>query len=362
MNDVDELKRFAEVHARGQRIRGYADVLARIRTDDRAMPGSWVREWSREAELLQRRDRPLDACRHYTMARFPYVDGPARQYAHERCVSAFDRWRQTHPDIQRLDVDVQGSRIRCWAADLSTTDRRPVLLVMGGIVTIKEQWAPLLAGVRRLGMAGVVTEMPGVGENTLPYDTKSWRMLSAVLDAIADRADAAHTYAMAMSFSGHMALRCALDDHRIRGVITTGAPISDFFTDADWQRQIPRVTVDTLADLMGTAPADVAGGLADWALTDRQLAELEIPVSYMACRQDEIIPAGEPRRLAAHVRQLHVLEYDDVHGAPRHVAETQLWALASLLRMRGVRNPQSAVVGLLWRTRRARSRLVRARA
>jgi esterase FrsA len=356
MNDVAELKQFAEVHARGQRIRDFQDVLGRIRTDDGDAPGSWTGEWNRAAETLERRGRLLDAYRRYNMARFPYVDGAARQRSLERCVDAFNRWRSGHPGISRVDVDFMDGRIRCWTSGLSTTDRRPVLLIMGGIVTIKEQWAPLLASARRLGMAIVVTELPGVGENTVRYDAKSWRMLSAVLDAIAGRADVTHTYAVALSFSGHLALRCAMEDTRIKGVITSGAPISDFFTGAG---RIPQITVDTLAHMTGMEPAQIRAGMGDWALTGEQLGGLEIPVCYMACRQDEIIPPGELRLLRDHVRRLDVLEFDDVHGAPRHVAEAQLWILRSLFRMRGVRDPRSAVIGLLWRTARARRALRR---
>jgi esterase FrsA len=355
MNDVSELKQFAAVHARGQKIRGYQKVLSRISTDDGNAPGSWVGEWSRTGEALLQRGCSLDACRHYNMARFPYVNDAARRRALHDCLGAFDLWRQAYPRIQRLDVDFMGCHLRCWTSGLSEIKRLPVLLIMGGIVTIKEQWAPLLASVQRLGMAGVVTEMPGVGENTARYDAESWRMLSAVLDAIGDGANVAQTYAIALSFSGHMALRCAVDDPRIKGIITVGAPISEFFTDVGWQSHLPRITVDTLAHLMGVEPASYIGGLRDWKLTEKHLASLDIPLHYLSSRQDEIIPPGEVRWLKDHVNVLHVLEYDDVHGAPGHVAETQLWTITSLFRMRGIRSPGSIAVNFLANMQRARA-------
>jgi pimeloyl-ACP methyl ester carboxylesterase len=357
VNDLDELKEHVVVHARGQRIPDYRELLDRIRTDGDG-PGSWVSEWSAAAERLQLRGRHLDACRHYAMARFPYVDGPARQEALDKCVAALDRWRDGK-DVHRLEVDLPDGRLRCWASGLSMTNPRPLVLIMGGIVSVKELWAPALLVFRRLGMAAVVVDMPGTGENTLPYGPESWRMLSELLDAIGDQADVNQTYALTLSFSGHMALRCAAADRRIRGVITTGAPISEFFTDAAWQRSVPRITIDTLAHMIGTEPPKVIGGLDDWALTDEELSTLDIPVSYMASLRDEIIPAGEVRRLRSHVRRLDILSHDDVHGAPRHVLETQLWTAVSLLRMRGARGPRSAAIGLLWRAQRARSGLTR---
>jgi pimeloyl-ACP methyl ester carboxylesterase len=359
MNDVAELKEFVVLHARSQNITDYRGVLDRIRTDEGDGPGSWVREWSAAAAEHEARGRLLDACQHYNMARFPFVADPARQEALNRCVDTFDRWRRTRSDIERVDLDFEEGRVGGWATGLSTSDRLPLVLVMGGIVSIKEQWAPVLESIRRLGMAAVVTEMPGVGENTLPYTPASPRMISGVLDAVRDRADVDETYAMTLSFSGHLALHCALEDRRIRGIVTAGAPIREFFTDTDWQRGVPGITLGTLAHLTGTESGDVVGRLGEWALTTDQLAALDIPVHYVASRRDEIIPASEVGLLRQHVHDLSVLEHDDVHGSPRHVIETRLWCARSVLQMKNSLPLQRAAAGVLLRVLRARRQLSR---
>jgi len=364
MNDIDELKQFIVVHAKAQQMapERYEPLLKRIQDDGEGTPGSWVFEWSREGELLDRDGRLLEACRYYNIARFPFVNGPARQEALERCTDAFDRWRLTQPGVDRLDVKLPEGQIRCWTTGLAAADqpagsRAPLLLVLGGIVSIKEQWAPILIQASRLGVAGVVAEMPGVGENTLPYDESSPAMISAILDAVGDRADVAHTYAVALSFSGHLALRAALSDSRIRGVITAGAPISDFFTDQAWQRCLPRVTVDTLAHLIGVSPRDVGGHVRGWALTPEELQSLEVPVACLASRRDEIIPPGDPALLQRFVPRIDLVDNDDVHGSPDHVLEARVWVLLSLMRMRKVRNVQRVVLSSLWRVLRLRGRL-----
>jgi hypothetical protein len=355
-NDVAELKQYAVVHARGQRIKGLQDLLDRIHSDDEDAPGSWTGEWSRAGEQLEWKGRALEAARYYALARFPYVNGAARQEATDRCVSAIDRWRAGKGDIEPLEVQLKGGQVRCWTSGLSRSSPRPLLIVMGGIVTIKEQWAPALAKLRQLGMAGLVTEMPGTGENTLRYQPDSWQMISGLLDAVADRADVAQTYAIALSFSGHMAMRCALDDDRIKGIITVGAPVSNFFTDVTWQRQLPQITVDTLAHMIGITPDQVVGGLGDWALSPEQLAELNVPVFYTASSRDEITPASDVRLLRQQVRNLSVVTHDDVHASPNHAAETQLWTVDSLLKARGVHNLQSGLIGLLLSGQRFRNR------
>ncbi|MFE3019116.1 2-oxo acid dehydrogenase subunit E2 [Streptomyces sp. NPDC059256] len=353
-NDVGELKQFVSAHTRGQRIPLHEDVLARIHTDADG-DGSWTAEWSRSAEELERQGRLLDACRHHAMARFPFVDGPSRRKALRETVRTFDEWRRTDRDIERLEVDLPAGRVVAWATGLSDGVRRPVMVVSGGIVTVKEAWAPTLSAIRRLGLAGIITEMPGVGENTLPYDGDSWQMFSGLLDHVSDRADTSNSHVLALSFGGHLALRCALEDSRVRSVLTAGAPVHDFFSDRKWQAGLPRLTVDTLAHLTGEKPEAVLDRMREWALRPEDLRALDIPVRYVTCTRDEIIPGSDAALLREHVRDVELLTHDDVHGAPSHSAETQLWLIRSLLRAVGGKAPMSLALGLLHRLARLRA-------
>lgn len=354
-HDLAELKSYVEVHARAQRIAGYRELLDAVRSDDGDAPGSWVRTWCEAGDALAARGKHLAACRHYAMARFPCADGPAREDAQRRCVTAFDAWRAGR-DIGRVELEVDGGRVVAWTSGLSTTERLPLLLVSGGIVTLKEQWAPVLLQARRLGMAGVVLEMPGVGENSTRYTADSARLLSHLLDALADRADVRRTFAMALSFSGHLALRCAARDERLRGIVTAGAPVEAFFTDRNWQRQVPRITMDTLARLTGLPAAELPERLPAWALTAEELKSVGVPVRYVVSERDEIIPAADPRTLAAHLSDVRFLHNDDVHGSPAHVPVTQAWSLLSLLEATGGHRVQRAALGALVRLLRARER------
>lgn len=358
MNDVEELKVFAAVHARAQRIpaRIRRRVVSQVDHDGDG-PGSWVGEWSAAARAAAAGGAPLLAARLFTMARFPYVDGPARQSALEGAGREFDQWRAASgADLQELTLELPEGAVRCWASGLAERGG-PLVVLMGGIVSTKEQWAPTLLRMRRFGVIGVAAEMPRAGVNPVPYDAKSWRMVSALLDALDATVDTARTYAMMMSFSGHLALRCALDDPRISGIVTVGAPVRGVFADSDWQRRLPRVTLDTLAHLIGTTPDEVGPHLRDRALAPGQLEDLDIPLSYVASRRDEIIPAGDIQLLKRHVRQLDLVEHDDVHASPRHVGLTGPWLLRSLLRMHGSRSPRTAALGAAVSALRAGHRL-----
>ncbi|MCO1582769.1 esterase FrsA [Crossiella sp. SN42] len=359
MNEVAELKQFVWAHAtaRGIPRSHYAALLDRIKSDVDGEPGSWAREWSRAGERLERDGQLLEASQHYNFARFPFVDGPARAEAMKRCVATFDRWRLAEGGIERLDVPTADGVLGCWASGLSTSDKKPLVVFTGGIVSVKEQWAPLLPKLRKLGVAAIATELPGVGENPLRYDEHSHRMFGAVLDAVADRADVGRTHLMALSFSGHLAVRAALADGRIRGIVTVGAPVREFFTDPHWWPRLPEITVDTLAHLTGLSRAALPGGLREWALSASEVAALRIPLGYVACAQDEIIPPGDPAFLRAHARDLRLIEFADVHGAPAHSAEMQTWSLLTLTRMLGGRLLPRALLGAVAARHRLRRRL-----
>ncbi|KAB8169636.1 alpha/beta hydrolase [Streptomyces sp. 3MP-14] len=341
MNSVEELKQFVVVHSRAQGLPGelYEGVLTRIEHDGEG-PGSWTAEWSAAAERLAEEGNLLAACQCWNTARFPFVNGPARAEALTRCVDAYGRWSAEQANIRRIEVQLDdGSagpkgRFFCWAGGLSPTEERPLLLLMGGIVSVKEQWAPALAQAEATGMAMVAAELPGVGENTLTYTPDSWRMLPALLDALAEHGRVGQVYAAAMSFSGHLALRAALHEPRIRGVVTVGAPVSGFFTDRDWyDRSVPRVTKDTLAHLTGLGPAELLDGLGAFALRDEELAGLRIPVGYTVSLRDEIIPASDVATLRRLVPDLRLNEHDDVHGSPEHVDETRAWTVETVFGM-----------------------------
>jgi esterase FrsA len=352
VNDVEELKRYVLVHARGQRIPDHASVLARISSDGDG-PRSWAGAWSAHGEALGRRGRLLDASRCYGLARFPFVDGPPRRAAADRAIALFDRWRAKR-GITPLTVSTPDGVARCWTSGLSAASRKPLLLVLGGIVTPKEQWGPVLAMVSRLGMAGVVTELPGVGENTVPYDADAWRMIPSVLDALDGVADTARTYAIALSFGGHLALRAAAEDRRLRGIVTAGAPVRRFFLDREWQAGLPAITRDCLAHLMDVPADGLADRLAGLALTPAQLAALDLPVHYLVSGRDEIIPPGETDDLRG-LAGLALTENDDVHGSPGHAMETRLWSVCAVSRMAGTRPVQAAALNGLLRLVRARA-------
>ncbi|MEU8384487.1 alpha/beta hydrolase [Streptosporangium sp. NPDC048865] len=342
MNDLSELKRFVVAHAISQNLPAdhYASLLERITSDTGDEPGSWPYEWIRAGEEAEIAGETLAACQYHNMGRFPFVDGPGRERALARCVGTFERWRRGNPGIEAVTVEVGGIPVRVWATGLSAEEPRPLLVMTGGIVSPKEQWASVLPQIAAFGMAGVVADFPGVGESPLRYGPDARLLFPAILDALAGRAKVSETYLLALSFGGHLAIAAALRDRRIRGVVGNGTPVHDFFTDTAWQARVPKVTRDTLAHLVGVPPGEVFARIRPWALDDADLRGLEIPFATVSATRDEIIPPGDTERLRRSVRDLRLVEHDDVHGAPSHLAETRVWSLLAVQRMRPDADPR----------------------
>ncbi|GLZ40812.1 alpha/beta fold hydrolase [Actinokineospora sp. NBRC 105648] len=335
MNDLLELKRFVVAHAVSQNLPAdhYTALLDRIVTDRGDGPGSWAREWVDAGEALVTAGELLAASQYFTLGRFPFVDGPGRAHALTRAIETFDQWRAGVPAIEPRTVRVDGQPVRLWTIGLSAAAPRPLLIMSGGIVSPKEQWAAVLPQLAAFGFAGVVVDFPGVGESPLRLTAESWRLFPAIVDGLGFEADVDQTYLLALSFSGHLAIRAALHDPRIRGIVGNGPPVHDFYTDRVWQDKVPAITRDTLAQLARVTPAEVYDHIRDWAITDDELAGLSIPLAAVVARQDEIIPPADVDRLRRSVADLTLVEHDDVHGAPTHLAETRVWSLLAVLRM-----------------------------
>ncbi|AWN27783.1 alpha/beta fold hydrolase [Streptomyces sp. NEAU-S7GS2] len=334
--DLTELKNLVLLHAQAQGIPSAdcAQLLWSITSDGAGSAGSWVDVWSSAAKRHLAAGDYLLACRHFNMARFPFVDGPERGTALSECVDAFQNWATTR-QITREEVVVGDRHMPFWLSASPRGRAAPALIVVGGIVSIKEQWGELLPTARRLGMTVACAELPGVGESNVRYDGNAWRIFPALLDRLAELRGTSEAYVLAMSFGGNLAIRAAVHDDRLRGICTVGAPISKFFTDGQWWSQLPGTTLRTLAHLTGHSVDELQDRIADWALTDAELSQVHIPVRYVASRRDEIIPAADPALVRQLIRDSEVLEHDDVHGSPQHLLETRLWLVRSLLSMRG---------------------------
>lgn len=349
MRALEESKEFVRLHARYMRMSTteIEQVLDRIHDLDGAGEGCWVTEWNGLAADRHRNGDASGAADLYVLARFPCADTPAKASAARNAADI---------TAARLAESGAGEKRSAWVGDaevpfLFTRPSRPdapLVVMMGGIVALKEQWSGFLGLSRRLGCAIAIVDFPGVGENEVPYSRDAAKVYTALMDAVADECDADDTLAVAPSFGGHLALLCSAQDTRLRGLMTVGAPLRAFFTDPGTRAGMPRITGLALGRAARVSPDHLHERLDELALGPDEIAALRIPVTYVASTRDEIIPVGDWRDAAVLNSALTVYAFDDEHGAPHHLRETRLLTLTALCRHAG-RKTAASLIGLLTR-------------
>jgi esterase FrsA len=329
MTQLNEAKQFVGLHARhmGLPRQLTARVLERIHALDGERPGCWVVEWWNEAEVQAALGDPRMAAKLYNLARFPVADDEWKQAAGAEAARIFRVWLEESNGGERLIARVAGTDVPFLFRRGPRADA-PLVVLMGGIVSLKEQWGEFLALGARLGCAIAIADFPGVGENCLAFTRGAAALFGAILDRVGGLSDASRTLVVAPSFGGYLAMLHSLHDRRIQGVVTVGAPIRHFFADAN--ASVPAITRAALEHVTGLPSQELRAQLVKLALSQEEIAALSVPVLYVASLRDEIIPQRDWREAAAINDKLRIYAFDDVHGSPHHLRQTRLLILSAL--------------------------------
>lgn len=330
-HDVAELKAFARLHGRAQNLdeRLLDFALYNIDNDRCGDKQSWAKVLVTLAERAVIDGDLPTAVQLFNLARFPYAGDPVRQQALKRCQHIYREWlTQEVPDAEYWRFSSPG--FGCYATGLDSN--KPVVIVLGGIVSIKEQWHRLLRMAKKLGYCVVVTELPGVGENGLPYDASDSQLFRRIVRRLNGRANTDCVKVIGFSFGGHLAMNAALTMPAIKSITTVGAPVSGFFSQAVDTLPVPDITYDTLAHILGCERDVVKPTLSGWGLTPSALGQLQAKVNYLASSRDEIIPLSDMEAIRANVPRNQILKVDDIHGAPNHLPLTAAWIASDLVK------------------------------
>lgn len=185
IDDIDELK----------------EIVGRLEstTDD-----SWVPIWGeagRKAEaegdrleaagdFVAARKAHLLAKTWYAIGRFPGEITPLKAGISADCARAY-RKATAHldPPLEVIDVECEGRRIRTHFRAPKTDKPVPGVLIMCGSDVFKEDrgWAGELA--LEAGLASLVMDAPGTGENPFPWEPESVKAWIAAVDALRARPD-----------------------------------------------------------------------------------------------------------------------------------------------------------------------------
>ncbi|TPE70955.1 alpha/beta fold hydrolase [Halalkalibacterium halodurans] len=329
---LKELKQYADLHVKTHSFQAInpRQVLQSIEraASEEPTAGAWDWQWVDAANKCLQANAIEDAIQCYNFARFPFPQTSLQQEAAARLTKVFEQ-AYCREDVQKHRVYYDNQKVTVYAANLHPD--LPCLLVLGGIVSIKEQWSVFLQVGKRLGFSVLITECPGVGENQVRYHADSYRMIGQILDTFAEQAKVGDTYIVGMSFGGHLAMKQALHDERIKGITTVGAPLHYFFQDYS-QLNVPFITQATLAHVMEEELDHVGRALSRFAFMPKELNKLKIPITYIFSTKDEIIPKSEKSFLLDNIANLTFYEFDDVHGSPNHLPLIQKIIPLSILK------------------------------
>jgi len=157
----------------------------------------------------------LQAKTYYAIGRFPGEITPVKREISDDCDRAYRKASAfLDPPLEVVDVVHQGRPITCHLrAPRDATAEHPVaaLLIMCGADVFKEDrgWASEYA--LEHGMASLVMDAPGTGENPFPWAPESVSAWVAAIDHLAQRpeVDAARIGAFGISRGGYSVLQLA---------------------------------------------------------------------------------------------------------------------------------------------------------
>lgn len=325
-------------------------------TDDLWVP-PWReigRRYEREAEaLLAKGDKAgarakfLEAKSYYSIARFPHPLTPLKEEVNQDCIRAYLRACEfLDPPLELVKVACEGKSITSHfrAPKGSGPGRKvPGALIMCGGDMFKEDrgWAGEMCLAE--GMASLVMDGPGTGENPFPYEPASVVAWKAAVDYLASRpeVDPDRIGAFGISRGGHsvMLLAGSYPERVKAAVASAGHPFGYRMTGDEMRNFVEnrnkrsKYIFGAPGDGPSFTPTSVEKEEANfkrWALSELGLVDkIVCPVIMINGKHDHLAPIGNIYYMLEHgpVTGKEARVYpDDGHCAFKHFKE---WAPAS---------------------------------
>ena len=260
---------------------------------------------ARDAEAADRRvtagEAWLRAAVAYHFGKFVWVLDDARsEPVHRKTVDAFYAGhRMLDTGVERIEVPVDGASV---VGNLRRPGHggapAPLVLLIPGLDSTKEEFFLLEKHFLRRGMATFSLDGPGQGESAdaLPIRPDYEAAVTPVLDQLADRdgIDLTRVGAVGVSMGGYYAPRAAAFEPRILAV----AGISGPFNMGQMWDDLPPMTRETFMRKSHTTTDDEARARALELDLDGVLDGLEAPALFVTGELDRIIPWEQTKQQA----------------------------------------------------------------
>jgi dienelactone hydrolase len=276
----------------------------------------WCAQWSLTAVRHERiaadataRGNHLSAADAYARAamchhfgKFVFFDD-ATQYALSSAATIANyRLATPHlrPAAELVQVPYQGSHLPGYLRRPTGIARPPVVLIICGLDSVKEEMATFEPLFHARGMATLTVDGPGQGEaENLPIEPVYEIVVGAIIDFLFERqdVDASRVGAVGISLGGYYAGRAAAHEKRLGCAVSVGGPydMGTVFDDAPSLTQHAirvRAQLDDLAQARDFAQRLT---LADCA------SQITRPFFIVFGRQDRLIPYSQAQRLFSEI-------------------------------------------------------------
>ena len=299
--------------ANGVALTDFEEVVASIRSWD-----EWCRAWSARAALHEQMGREALAAKHflsagehlqragvyYHFAKFLFVhDIPQMKAAHTKAVECRTlALPHLRPPGERVEILYEGKRLYGILRRPEGAARPPVLVMICGLDSAKEETAAYEEPFLARGVATLVFDGPGQGEGEYDFAIRGDYEVAvkAVVDFVETRRDldAARLGLWGVSLGGYYAPRSAALEKRARACIALAGPY-------DWAEAwdgLPELTREAFRVRSHCRTMDEAKRHAATLSLKGVAEKIAIPLFIVTGKRDRIIPWQHAERLAREAR------------------------------------------------------------
>ncbi|MGH7775738.1 MAG: alpha/beta hydrolase family protein [Candidatus Dormibacterales bacterium] len=309
-------------------------TVARIRTWDR-----WCAEWAESgrrfeeiAEAAEAEGRRVTAgqawlraafCHHF--GKFVFMDDLAQQRAaHDRTVACFGKgmWA-LEPPAERVEIPYRdGVRLAGLLRRPPGPARPPVVVMVPGLDSVKEELQPVADVLLRRGLATLAVDGPGQGEAEyeLAIEPAYERPVAAIVDWLRSRTHLDHSRVglFGVSLGGYYAVRAAAREPRLKAAVGLAGP---YDLGSVWD-PLPEVTKAAFRHRSRSQDERQAKERAS-ELTLAGIERTVCPTLLVHGRLDRIIPHSEAER-AARIAGVELATYEEGnHGVTNLAFESR---------------------------------------
>ena len=281
-----------------------------------------AREAEEQGHLVTAGEAYLRAAVAYHFGKFVWMlDESRHRVATERSIAAlYDAHRLLDPSAERIEAPLAGKRLAANLRRPPGAERPPLVVIVPGLDSTKEEFFRLEELFLRRGMATLSVDGPGQGETAFQLNIRpDYEVaVAAALDAVETRADLdlERVGMLGVSLGGYYAPRAAAREPRVRAV----AGISGPFCFGECWDGLPDLTRETFAHQSGAHDEADARERAYALDLEPVIDELEQPALMITGRLDRLIPWEQTERIARRAPNGEFVVYDEGNHVAANVA------------------------------------------